>query len=428
MAGYWRNLFRAAIGTSFDLSKELSDEDYADFIRVGGGNISISGRSVGVNAALRTATAWRCTHLISSTVSVMPDDLLRRVDERTRKPAVGHPVRKLMTSQPNRHQTPKQFKQMMTAWLLLRGNAYAKITRGVSGVPLELIPLSPDRVHCDHKADLSRKYIYTRDDGTTVTYRADEIFHMVGLTLDGVNGVSLLRYMREALSLSIDGEEAASYLMKNGTFADGVITHPDKMSKESYTRLQESWTDRREGIKNAGKTAILEEGAKFEKLSMTADDLQFLQQRDLQRYDIAMFFGVPPHLLGMTEKTTSWGSGIEHLNIGFVNYTLNDWLVTWDQSVEQQLLNDKERDEYSYRHYTAGLLKGDLKAQWDSFTKGRQWGIYSANEVRSFMDMNPRTLSDGVTLDPDGDTYAVPPNETKEDVNTDDPSPTDDLR
>jgi HK97 family phage portal protein len=242
------------------------------------------------------------------------------------------------------------------------------------------------------------------------------------MSLDGYVGMSVISYMRESLSLALDSEAAASVLMKNGSFVDAVITHPAQMSPESYKRLKDSWAEKRSGVENTGKTAILEEGAKLEKMSMTANDLQFMAQRDFQRYDIAMFFGVPPHMIGATEKTTSWGSGIEQLNIGFVQYTLNDWFVTWQETIKRDLLMPKDQEKYDVRFFPQALLKGDLKTQWDAFTRGRQWGIYSANDVRAMLDLNPRE-------DAEGNDYAVPPNQTKDDADApQDDVPTDGQR
>jgi HK97 family phage portal protein len=224
--------------------------------------------------------------------------------------------------------------------------------------------------------------------------------------------------MRESLGIALDGEIAAATLFKNGSFVDTVIKHPEKMSPEAYNRLKESWEKRKTGVDNAGKTAILEEGASLDKVSMSARDLQFIESRDFQRYDIAMFFGVPPHMIGATEKTTSWGSGIEQQNIGFVTYTLNDWLVMWQEALKRDTINENEWETLDVRFFTQALLKGDTKAQWDAFTRGRQWGVYNANDIRAMLDLNPRTLQDG-SIDPEGYEYASPPNQNP-DANQDD--------
>ncbi len=406
---YFKNLFNAIFaqaGQSFDLSK-MSGAEIEDFIRVSGGNQSISGQSITPDSAMTVAAAWRCIHLIAGSVAVMPRDLITTTGEDHRQPAVGHSLRKLIRTRPNERQTPKQFFEMQTAWLMLRGNAYALKVTGVRKEVISLIPLAPPQVEVKELPNGKIVYIYTNGKGDKITYPREKILHVSNLSLDGTRGLSTLTYMRESLALSIDGEVAASTLMKNGTFVDGVITVPEVMSSEAHKRLTESWDAHRTGVDNAGKTPILEQGAELKKLSMSAADLQFLEQRSWQKHDIAMFFGVPPHMLGMTEKATSWGSGIEQMNIGFVNYTLNNYLVAWEEALNRDCLSASDQEDTSVKFNVNGLLKGDSKTRWDAYTKGRQWGIYSANDVRKLEDMNPRT-------DPEGDDFAVPPNQTKD--------------
>ena len=214
---------------------------------------------------------------------------------------------------------------------------------------------------------------------------------MTGLTLDGMTGVSVLTHARESLSIALDTEEATSTLMKNGSFVESLLRFPEgvKLSQSAYERLKNDWENLQQGVRNSGKTAILEDGGDLVKMTMTAADLQFLQQRDFQRYEIAMFFGVPPHLIGATEKTTSWGSGIEQLGIGFVNYTLNDWFTTWAESIRHALFEPRQIKDHIIRPDFEDLLKGDTKSQWERFKAGLQFGVYSANEVRVKIGMNP---------------------------------------
>lgn len=408
MASYLGNIIRAIMGNTINVSRDLTDEEVREFLRHGGNSAtSLSGRAINDTAAMKVAAANRCISIVSGVVSSLPLDLIKRISERERQPAVNHPLRRVLTVAPNPLQTPKQFKQLMQVWLLLRGNAYARIVRDARGEVMALLPMHPDRVRVVRTGGMEMEYVYTSEDGRQITYNRKDVFHLVGMSLDGFTGLSVISFMKESLSIALDGEAAASTLMKNGSFVDAVIEHPAKMSPDSYKRLVDSWAERRTGVENAGKTAILEEGAKLSKLSMTASDLQFMAQRDFQRYDIAMFFGVPPHMIGATEKTTSWGSGIEQLNIGFVQYTLNDWFVTWQETIKRDLMTERDRENHDARFFPQALLKGDLKAQWDAFTRGRQWGIYSANDVREMLDMNPRE-------DAEGDEYALPPNETKD--------------
>jgi HK97 family phage portal protein len=405
--GYLKNLRNAVLGkpqanTTFDLTA-MTPEQVRDFLRIGGSMETASGAVVNDNSAMRVAAAWRCVNIISGTVGSLPLDLIKRESEKVRRPAVGHPLRRVLTVKPNVWQTPSEFRRMMQTHLLLRGNAYALKVRAGRDI-VGLIPIIPDRVLVEQQPDLSLRYQVTRQNGSRVTYQQSEILHLRGMTLDGVKGLSVISHMRESLGLALQGELASAKLMKNGQFVTGVLAHPSKLSPEAYARLKASIAEN-SGSENAGSTRILEEGMKLESTGMNATDMQFLEQRDFQRYDIAMFFGVPPHMIGATEKATSWGSGIEQQGIGFVTYTLNDWLVTWQEALKRDAIDEAEWDSIDVRFFPQALLKGDSKAQWDAFVRGRQWGIYNANDVRALLDMNPRT-------DPGGDEYAVPPNQT----------------
>jgi HK97 family phage portal protein len=414
MANFFTTAFRAAIGQTLDIT-HATDAEIKEFFR-DGSNTSISGRSITESNAMKVAAAYRCTNIISGVVSWLPMDLIRRESENVRQPAVGHPLRRVLTVRPNAWQTPKEFKQLMQTHVMLRGNAVAVKVKAFGEVT-SLIPIHPDRVLIEQDNDLRMKYTVTALDGSQRVYRTADVLHLRGLSLNGYAGLSVLSHMRESLGIALDGETAAATLMKNGSFVDTVIKHPDKMSPEAYNRLKESWEKRKTGVDNTGKTAILEEGASLDKVSMSAKDLQFIESRDFQRYDIAMFFGVPPHMIGATEKTTSWGSGIEQQNIGFVTYTLNDWLVMWQEALKRDTINERDWETLDWRFFPQALLKGDTKAQWDAFSRGRQWGIYSANDVRALLDMNPRT-------DAAGDEYAAPPNQNPD--ATTEPTPQED--
>lgn len=400
--GYFRNLASAFAGkkprAAFDMAN-MTPEQMREFLRIGGSMETASGVYVTESSALRVAAAWRCVNILSGTIGSLPIDLIRRVSESERLPAVGHPLRRVLTVKPNQWQTPTEFRRMMMAHLLLRGNAYAlKVV--ANGAVLGLIPLHPDKVTVEQLADYSIRYRVSLKGGVKEFGQA-EIFHLRGMSLDGITGLSVLSHMRESLGLAIKAEQAGAEMMKNGQLVGGVLTHPNKLSQEAYERLKASMDERRSGGSSAGSNYLLEEGMGFSPVSMTALDMQFLQQRDFQRYDIAMYFGVPPHMLGATEKTTSWGSGIEQQGIGFVTYTLNDWIKVWEDAIKRDLLQEREWDILDARFFTQGLMRGDAKARWEAHVKGLQWGVVSPNEVRALEDMNPRE---------GGDVFYPPPN------------------
>lgn len=388
--------------TTYDLTS-MSPDQLREFIRVGGSMATASGASITEASAMRVAAAWRCVQIISGAVSTLPLDLIRRVSEDVREPAKGHPLRAVLTVKPNGWQTPSEFRKMMQAHLLLRGNAYALIVRAAGRV-LALIPIHPDRVMVEQRRDMSISYAVTLPGGEYRTIEQRDIFHLRGMSLDGVKGLSVLSHMREALGLSLQAEQAGARLFRDGNLSGGVLSHPGNLGDDAYKRLKQSMDDRHgNGVENANKWMILEEGMRAERLALSATDAQFLETREFERYDIAMFFGVPPHMIGATEKSTSWGSGIEQQNIGFVTYTLNDWLKVWEEAIKRDLIAPAEAETLDARFFVSGLLRGDVKTRWEAYTKALQWGVFSPDDVRRLEDENPRP-------DGQGGTYYDPPN------------------
>jgi HK97 family phage portal protein len=417
--GYFRNLFSAFTGrgpqASFDLSN-MTAEQVRDFLRIGGGSMeTAAGAHISESSAMRVAAAWRCVNIISGVMGSLPVDLIRRESEAVRRPAMSHPLRRVLTVKPNQWQTPNEFRRMMQAHLLLRGNAYA-LKVGAGDRILGLIPLHPDRVLVEQLDDYTIEYRVSLKDGQYRILKQGDLFHLRGMSLDGVKGLSVLSHMRESLGIALQSELASARLMKNGQFASGNYEHPSSLTPEAYARLKAS-IDASGGSDSAGKAKILEEGMTFKPVSMNAKDMQFLEQRDFQRYDIAMFFGVPPHMIGATDKTTSWGSGIEQQGIGFVTYTLNDWIKIWEEACKRDLLAEREWDTHDVRFFTQGLMRGDAKARWEAHVKGLQWGVISPDEVRALEDMNPRP--DGL-----GGQYYDPPNTAGNAGGTDEPEET----
>lgn len=192
------------------------------------GTVTASGAAVTPDSAMRVAAVYACVRIISGAVATLPLHIKRRVDERTREDASDTPIWTVLRRRPNRWQTPSQFRRMLQAHLLLRGNAYAMIVRS-RGLVQELIPLHPDRVEVRQTDDLALEYIYTRQDGRRIRLRQDEVFHLVGLTLDGVHGVSAIAYARETIGLSLAMEDHGAATFRNGARVSGVLKHPNKL-------------------------------------------------------------------------------------------------------------------------------------------------------------------------------------------------------
>lgn len=356
-----------------------------------------SGVPVTATTAMRVAAVYACVRLISGATANLPVDIKRRIDDHTVNNASDVPLWKVVHKRPNTWQTPSQFKRMMQSHLLLRGNAYALIVRSGARI-IGLNPLDPDRMTVEQNEDLSISYRYQRRNGAFVTLAAEDVFHLVGMTLDGVRGVSPITFARETLGLSMAQERHGASTFRNAARPSLVLTHPARLGQEAIDHLKTSLDEYRSGGSSEGKTLILEEGMTAAPLSMNAQDAQWIESRRFSRTDIAMFFGVPPHMIGDTEKSTSWGSGIEQQSIGFVTYTLEDHLTTWEETINRDLI--VAPDLYA-KFDRSALLRGDATARWNAHVRAMQWGVMSPNEIRAREDMNPRK---------GGDVYYDPPN------------------
>lgn len=377
------------------------------------GAVTGSGQAVTVETAMRVAAVFACVRIRTGAIANTPLGVKRRINDRTREDASDHPVWLLMNRKPNAWQTPSQFKRMLEAHILLRGNAYAAKTLGVGGQLLALTPLHPDRVEKRQRADMTLEFILTRKDGSRVIFAQDEMLHLVGLSLDGVNGLSVLSYAREAIGLSLAMEAHGGTVFRNGANVSGVFQMPAgrTLAQEQADGLRAQLDEYRQGGAKDGKVIVLEDGLEYKQMALTAEDAQWLDARKFSRGDIAMFFGVPPHLIGITDGNTQLGSSIETQSQGFVTYSLEDSFVAWEEAIGLQCLDWVTHPELYARFNRNALVRGDIKTRWESYVKGLQWGVLSPNDVRELEDENPRE---------GGDIYYPPPNMTADPSSTGD--------
>lgn len=351
-----------------------------------------SGANVSVASAMRNTTVFRCVSLISYTMGMLPFQLL---DAGTREKAREHPLYEILASQPNQWQTAFDFRSLMQYRSLVHGNAYALIIRGVGGRIIRLVPLPPGMVSIKQKDDWSVEYRYQPPKGGLRIFRPDQIFHLRGLSNDGLRGMSLVKQAAEAIGLAQQAEKAAGRLFAQGMIVGGALSHPEKLSPEAYERLKASMEARR-GADGAQKDLILEEGMEWKTFTSTSKDSQHLEQRAFQIEEIARVFGVPRPLLGVDD--TSWGSGIDVLGQMFVRYGLAPWFTAWEQAVKLSLLTPRERENVYAKFNDGALLRGSMKDQADFFAKGLGSGGHQpwmkVEEVRDLMDLENINLSD----------------------------------
>lgn len=401
---------RAASGPAV-LFHDLNDPRIVELLR--GELETASGLHITVKQALKNTTVFRCLDLLCSSVAMLPLKLHRETADGGTEIAVGHPVHRLLRRKPNAWQTPFEFKGLMQYRALTHDNgAVAMIVRS-RGAPVALLPLNPDRVEIEGD-EFNPAYVYYRKSGGRVELRRDEVFHLRGLTFDGVHAISRVKKSAEAIAISLQAERATAALFKNGTFASGALTIPTELSPEAFERLKTSWNERHTGPENAGSTPLLEGGATYEAFAQTAKEAQTIESRRFQVEEILRTFGVPRPLAMLDD--TGWGTGIEQLSIGFVRFGLNPWFTAWQETIGRDLLTDAE-DDYDARFNAGALLNGTMKDQYEAFAKASGAGGHkpwiTANEIRKML---------GFPAHPDGDGLVAPgvsPAPPAEDTETD---------
>jgi HK97 family phage portal protein len=381
--GYLANLLNAATGRVPEVQANAASLEAQISAALGGGATQ-SGANVTVDSALKNTTVFRCVSLISYTIGMLPLHLHAANDQREK--AKEHPLYDILMVQPNEYQTAFDFRALMQMRALSQGNAYALPIRSMGRV-IGLQPVPTENMEPKLKDDWTVEYRYQTPKGNTVVLKAEDVFHLRGLSKDGINGLSLVKQAAEAIGLAMQTEKAAARLFRNGMLVGGALKHPGKLSAEAFERLKKSM-EAREGADQAHKWMILEEGLEADPFAQTGKDSQHLETRQHQIEEIGRVFGVPRPLLMVDD--TSWGSGIDVLGQFFVRYGLAPWFTAWEQAIRRTLLTGDEKANYYAKFNDGALLRGSMKDQAEFFAKalgsGGHQPFMSVDEVRALMD------------------------------------------
>lgn len=347
-----------------------------------------AGVKVTEKGALANTAVFRAVSLLSGSMASLPLHAYRVVDDQR----VGAGERAQGTSllrKPHPDLTPFELWELALVHLLLWGNFYARILRDQSGRIAELWPLHPGEVRAGRAKDGTKVYRISGDtapDGGPTPHTDDTIFHIPGIGYDGICGVSPIRMAKQGIGLSLAAEEYGARLFGSGALASGILQTEQRLTQPEADALKLRWKEKAAGLANAHDAVVLDRGAKFNQLSIPPEDAQFIETRKFQVTEIARLFGIPPHLLGDLERSTSWGTGIEQQSIGFVVFTLRPWLTRIEQRISMKLL----QSETVYAKFTVeGLLRGDSKARAEYYRLMREIGAMNADEVRSLEELPP---------------------------------------
>lgn len=349
---------------------------------------SATGLRVSPDRAMQLPAVLACVRVLAESFSILPLRVYRNVGS-TRQRLTKHWLIDLLARHPNPYQTPFEWREMMQGHLALRGNAYNQIIANRSGNITALMPLHPDRVKIEFigAGAFNYRYRYTDHDGVERPLARGEVWHLRGLSSDGVMGLSPIALARESAALGLAAQEyGARFFQNDAKPGGGWIEFPGKFKdKPARDTFRESWQEAQSGL-NRGKIAILEYGMKFHELGLTNKDSQFLEARQFQVGDVARIFRVPPHLIGDLSKATF--SNIEQQSLDFVIHTMTPWAERWESSIETSLLLEDEADIEVEFDFTA-LLRGDQQARALYYHNGVLDGWMTRNEARDREGMEP---------------------------------------
>lgn len=351
-----------------------------------------SGVPVTEDTAMQLLAVAACVRILSEAVAGLPLDAVRMCGA-IREPIEPPPV---IVSDPfggaNTTALPSRrtgLGQLMVS-LLLRGNGYAAILdRDALLRPRRLQVLHPDRVRCRFDETGQRRYWINRQ-----PVDADEIVHLMGMAApESAEGMSVISYARNAIALGLAAEEFGARFFGQGAHLSGVIEVQADLDKERARKLKEGFEASHSGLQNAHAIGVLSGGATWKPISISPEDAQFLGTRAAQNLDIAMLFGIPPHMLGQVDRTTSWGTGIEQQALGFLKFTLDPWLGRFEDAWSAMLPKPQVA-----RFNTDALLRTDTAGRFSVYLQARNAALMTVDEIRAKENLPP--LPDGAGADP----------------------------
>ena len=365
---------------------------------------STAGKYVNERSAMQMTAVYSCVRILAEAVAGLPLHLYKYTESGGKEKAIDHPLYLLLHDEPNPEMSSFVFRETLMTHLLLWGNAYAQIIRNGKNEVIALYPLMPNKMSVDRDEHGQLYYTYQRSNeeaptmkGSSVILKPSDVLHIPGLGFDGLVGYSPIAMAKNAIGMAIACEEFGAKFFANGAAPSGVLEHPGTIKDPS--RVRDAWQSQFGGSSNSGKVAVLEEGMKYTPISISPEQAQFLETRKFQINEIARIFRVPPHMVGDLEKSSF--SNIEQQSLEFVKYTLDPWVIRWEQSIMRSLLTPEEKKTYYAKFNLDGLLRGDYQSRMNGYAIGRQNGWMSANDIRELENLDRIPEEEG------GDLYLI---------------------
>lgn len=334
---------------------------------------------------------WRCIGLLATVIAGCPLFVYKDPGKKqVTVPAIS-------PSNPSTSYTPFEFWELIVTHICLWGNAFVKKIRNNASAIIDLQPIVPsivsvtrgpiDDQHSDGKYFKVEQWDAHGNLVGYKTYGNWDIMHIPGMGYDGLRGLSPLQVAAQTFGTSLAADKLAGRYFANGTQLSGIINVKAPLANQTQAdEIKRRWRNVNAGMSHAGDVAVLDSETEFQPLTIPPDTLQFLESREWQSSELARMYGVPPHLIGDESKSTSWGTGIEQQNIGFVAYTVAGWTSRFEQRVTREIVNT--RGQYASFDLTE-LMKGSTSERFTAYAQGIQWGWMTRNEARIREDMEP---------------------------------------
>ncbi|WP_373962495.1 phage portal protein [Kosakonia sacchari] len=337
---------------------------------------------------LQISTVWRCVSLISTLTACLPLDVYETDSSDNRsKVGLDNPLARLLRYSPNQYMTAQEFREAMTMQLCFYGNAYALLERNSAGDVISLLPLLS--ANMDVRLD-GKKIVYRyKRDREYANFQQKEIFHLKGFGFNGLVGLSPIAHACKSAGVAVAMEDQQREFYANGAKSPKILTTGDKvLTKDQRSQLEENFREIAGGpVKK--RLWILEANFNTHDIGVSPQDAETMASRKFQVSELARFFGVPPHLVGDVEKSTSWGTGIEQQNLGFLQYTLQPYISRWENCIQRWMLKPADVGRYHAEHNLDGLLRGDSTSRAAFMKAMGEAGLRTINEQRRLDNMPP---------------------------------------
>ena len=351
-------------------------------------HIASSGEVVNERTAAALSAVWSCTNLVAGTIGSLPVRVMQTRGDGSKRVALDHPLARLLNTAPNYDQTSVDFWEFMAAAVELHGNAYARIVRSGDRV-VALEPVAPAIMSVRRTPEGPIEYTWT-DRGEAHKVTDADMLHVRGPGGDTLCGASVLSVGRDVIGAARAAETAAASTFRNGLRPSGVLSFADWLTKDQREIAENRLTEKFLGAINAGKPLVLEGGTSWQQLTITPGDAQLLEARGFSVEEVCRLFSVPPFMVGHTQKSTSWGTGIEQQTLGFLKFSLRRRIKRFEAACERKLLTPADRaNGVSIEFNIEGLLRADSKGRAEFYRTMTAIGAMTINEARMLEGLPP---------------------------------------